>query len=103
MDKTVQIEAKVGQESVWLTQAQIAKLFRTDRSVISKHLHNIFKTKELQEKSNVQKMHIALSDKPVKFYNLDVIISAHDHFHSRSGNGDPLHVPIFPIPRHAKK
>jgi len=50
-------------------------LFEADRTVITRHLNNIFKEKELSLKSNVQKMHIPNSDKPVKFYNLDAIIS----------------------------
>jgi len=74
-NKGVQLEVKLGKETVWLSQAEIAKLFQTERSVITKHLNNIFNSSELEEKSNVQKMHIALSDKPVKLYNLDVIIS----------------------------
>ena len=74
-DNKILLEVKLEQDTVWLTQAQIAKLFQADRSVITKHISNIFKSKELEEKSNVQKMHIALSDKPVKFYNLDIIIS----------------------------
>ncbi len=74
-DKDIRLEVKLTQETVWLTQAQIAKLFRSERSVITKHLSNIFNSKELGEKSNVQKMHIAYSDRPVKLYNLDVIIS----------------------------
>ena len=74
-NKGVQLEVKLGKETVWLSQAEIAKLFQTERSVITKHLNNIFNSSELEEKSNVQKMHIALSDKPVNLYNLDVIIS----------------------------
>ena len=62
-------------DTLWLTQKQIAELFETERSVITKHVRNIFVSGELEEKSNVQKMHIAGSDKPVAFYNLDVIIS----------------------------
>ena len=58
-----------------MTQAQISELFKTDRTSISKHVRNIIKSAELSEKSNVQNLHIANSDKPVKFYNLDFIIS----------------------------
>jgi prophage maintenance system killer protein len=77
MDKKtgVRLETHLENESVWLTQDQIGKIFDTDRSSITKHINSIFKTKELDEKSNVQKMHIANSDKPVKFFNLDVILS----------------------------
>jgi len=60
---------------IWGTQKQISDLFGTERSVITKHINNIIKTAELEEKSNVQKMHIANSDKPVKFYSLDVILA----------------------------
>jgi hypothetical protein len=50
-------------------------LFGRERSVITKHVNNVFKEGELEEKSNVQNMHIANSEKPVKHYSLDVIIS----------------------------
>ncbi len=63
------------QDSVWLRQEQMGKLFGRERSVITKHLRNIFTEGELEEKSNVQNLHITGSDKPVKLYNLDVIIS----------------------------
>jgi hypothetical protein len=62
-------------ETVWLTQAQIADLFQRDRTVISKHIKNILIENEHEEKSNVQLLHIANSDKPVAYYNIDVIIS----------------------------
>jgi death-on-curing family protein len=74
-DKQVHLEVKLEKETVWLTQKQISQLFDTDRSVITKHFKNIFKSRELEEESNVQKMHIPFSDKPVKLYNLDVVIS----------------------------
>lgn len=62
-------------DTVWGTQQQIAKLFNTDRTVVTKHINKILRDKEIDEKSNVQKMHIANSDKPVKFYSLDVILA----------------------------
>jgi hypothetical protein len=71
----VRVNVLVQGESVWLTQDQLAQLFGRERSVISKHLRNIFKEAELHEESNVQNLHIAGSDKPVKFYSLDAIIS----------------------------
>ena len=70
-----ELEVNFKEDSVWLTQAQLALLFNIERSVVTKHLKNIFKSGELDEKSNVQKMHFANSDKPVKIYNLDTIIS----------------------------
>lgn len=74
-DGKTKIEARLDHETVWLTQQQMAELFQKERSVITKHIGNIFSEEELDEKSNVQNLHIAGSDKPVKFYNLDVIIS----------------------------
>lgn len=74
-DGNTELSVNVSGDTVWLTQAQMMELFQRDRSVITKHVNNIFKEGELDEKSNVQKMHIANSDKPVNFYNLDVIIS----------------------------
>jgi len=71
----VNIEVFVKDETVWLTQKALSALFGKERSVITKHLKNIFDSGELDEKSNVQKMHISGSDKPVKYYNLDTIIS----------------------------
>jgi hypothetical protein len=74
-DGLTKIQTRLENETVWLTQAQMAELFGKDRTVITKHVNNIFEEGELEEKSNVQNLHIANSDKPVKFYNLDVIIS----------------------------
>ncbi len=62
-------------DTVLARQEQITELFDIDRTVATRHINNIFKSGEIDEKSNVQKMHIANSDKPVKFYNLDVIIA----------------------------
>ena len=61
-------------ETVWATQAQIAGLFGVDQSVVSRHIKNIFKDEEIDEKSNMQKMHNANSDKPITIYSLDVIL-----------------------------
>jgi len=61
--------------TVWLTQAQMAELFQRDRSIITKHIKNIFKESGLEEKSNVRFLHIANSDKPVKCFSFDVIVS----------------------------
>ena len=60
-------------------------LFNVDRSVITRHVNTIFKEEELIKKSNVQKMHIANSDRPVQFYSLDVIISVGYRVKSKRG------------------
>ncbi len=74
-DSSIRLEVRMEEETVWLTQAQMAYLFQKDRSVITRHINNIFSEKELDEKSNVHFLHFAHSDKPVKYYSLDVIIS----------------------------
>lgn len=84
-DETVKLEVRLENETVWLTQAQIAELFQRDRTVITKHINNVFKEEELEEKSNVHFLHIADSDKPVKFYSLDVIISVGYRVKSKRG------------------
>ncbi len=69
------LEIKLDKKTVWLTQEQISLLFNKNRSVITRHINNIFKSGELNKKSNVQKMHFPHSDKKVGLYSLDVIIS----------------------------
>ena len=69
------IEVEFENDTAWLSQSQMAELFQRDRTVISKHIKNIFEERELDEKSNVQNLHVANSDKPVMYYSLDVIIS----------------------------
>lgn len=71
----VKVSVRLDGSTLWLTQKQMGELFCVDRSVITRHIGNIFEEGELVEKSNVQKMHIANSDRPVSIYNLDVIIS----------------------------
>ena len=77
-DKKIQLDVKLEQEMVWLAQKQIAALFKTERSVITKHLQNIFENKELEQNSVCAKIaHTAPDGKVYQttFYNLDVIIS----------------------------
>lgn len=80
-----QVTVRLEGETVWLSQEQMASLFERERSVISKHLRNVFADGELDEKSNVQNLHIAGSDKPTRFYNLDVIISIGYRVNSKRG------------------
>lgn len=85
VDGKIKIDVRFEKETVWLTQAQMCGLFGRERSVVTKHIKNIFEEKELDENSNVQNLHIANSDKPVKFYNLDVIISVGYRVKSQQG------------------
>lgn len=71
----IDLRVSVKNDTVWLTQKDIALLFEKERSVITKHINNIFKDKEVDEKSNVQILHISNSDKPVKFYSLDIVLA----------------------------
>ena len=73
------------EDTVWLSKEQMATLFGRDRSVISRHIKNIFIEKEIEEESNVHFLHIATSDKPVPFYSLDVVISVGYRVKSRNG------------------
>jgi len=79
------VEVRLEQDTVWLSQAQMVTLFGRDQSVVSRHIGNIFKEGELERESNMQKMHIANSDKPVDLYNLDVIISVGYRIKSQQG------------------
>lgn len=84
-NQNVKLEVSMKDETVWLTQEQMSNLFGKDRTVITRHINNIFKDGELEEKSNVQKMHFANSDKLVNLYNLDVIISVGYRVKSKNG------------------
>ena len=84
-DKSIQLEVRMESETVWLTQAQMAELFQKDRTVITRHINNVFTEKELEKESNVHFLHIPFSDKPVKYYSLDVIISVGYRVKSQRG------------------
>lgn len=74
-DATTRLDVRLENETVWLTQGQMTDLFQRDRTVITRHINNVFAEGELEEKSNVHFLHIPFSDKPVKAYSLNVIIS----------------------------
>lgn len=71
-------------ETIWATQAQIAKLFDTTQQNVSNHLKNIFSEGELSEESNTRNIGIARSTKPVRVYSLDTVISVGYRVNSRS-------------------
>lgn len=74
-DGLTEIQTTLVDDTVWLNRAQMAELFQRDRSVIGRHIKNVFEEGELERESNVQNLHIPNSDKLVEFYSLDVIIS----------------------------
>ena len=84
-DSTVKLEVRLENETVWLTQQQMSDLFERDRTVITRHINNVFKDNELDEKSYVHFLHITNSDKPIKLYSLDVIISVGYRVKSQRG------------------
>jgi len=69
------LDVRLERDTVWLRHEEIAKLYGKERSVVTKHINKIFTDKEVDRESNVQFLHIANSDKPVAFYNLDVILA----------------------------
>jgi hypothetical protein len=74
-DGSTKVDCHMRDGTLWLTQAQISELFGRSVSVISRHIKNIFSEGELDEKSNLQNMQIAFSDKPIALYSLDVILA----------------------------
>ena len=77
-DNEVRLEVRLEDETVWLTQAQMAELFQTSRNNITIHINNIFKEQELQKESVCKESLLTATDGKkysTKFYNLDVIIS----------------------------
>ncbi len=84
-DGNVKLKVQIENDTVWLTQLQISELFDRDRTVVTRHIKNIFSESELEEKSNVHFLHIANSDKPVALYSLDVIISVGYRVKSKRG------------------
>ena len=80
-DNSIRLEVRMEKETVWLTQAQMAMLFGVDRTVIVKHIGNIFKTNELEESPTCAKIAQLQQEgnrqvlREVKYYNLDMIIS----------------------------
>ena len=82
----VQLEVNVKDETVWLTQEQMSKLFGKAKSTINEHIKNIFKESELQENETMTKFgNSEFSDKPTNYYNLDMIISVGYRVKSQQG------------------
>lgn len=85
-DRTMSIDVTVQNETVWLSQGQMAELFGKDQSVIARHISNVFKEGELEKESNMQILHNTLSKfKPTQVYSLDVIISVGYRVKSKRG------------------
>ncbi len=90
-DGTTQIKVQFEQDTVWLTQAQMAELFGKDVRTISEHIQNIYSTEELLESSTLRKFRIVRQEgkrqvnRNIDHYNLDVIISVGYRVNSKQG------------------
>ena len=85
-DGQTQIDVRLENETVWLTQAQMAELFQKDQSVVARHINNLFKEGELQKDSNMHFLHnTQYKYRPTTIYSLDVIISVGYRVHSKRG------------------
>jgi prophage maintenance system killer protein len=85
-DGHTQVDVRVENDTVWLTQAQMAELFQKDQSVVARHIANTFKEGELDENSNMQILHnTRYKYRPTKVYSLDVIISVGYRVKSKRG------------------
>ena len=88
-DETIRLEVRMGEDTVWLTQQQMADLFQRDQSVIARHIRNIYKEEELEEEGTYAKFaymgHDGLQLYEVTHYNLDVIISVGYRVKSKRG------------------
>ena len=88
-DETISLEVQLEDDTVWLTQAQMAELFQRDQSVIARHISNIYKEEELTKEGTYAKFaymgHDGLQRYEVMHYNLDVIISVGYRVKSKRG------------------
>ena len=90
-DGQTQIDVRLENETVWLTQAQMAELFQTDRTSIVRHINNIYKDEELVRESTCAKIAQVQSEgkrsvkRTIPFFNLDMIISVGYRVNSKRG------------------
>ena len=90
-DGQTQIDVRLENETVWLTQAQMAELFQTDRTSIVRHINNIYKVEELDRKSTCAKIaQVQIEGKRtvkrnIPYFNLDMIISVGYRVNSKRG------------------
>ena len=84
-DFSLDVNASPNEETVWLTQAQIAELYDVDRSRITRHINNILNENELEFKRNVRKTHFPNSDKLVFIYDLDMVLAVGYRVNSKRG------------------
>ena len=87
-NQKIKLEVNIKDETVWLTQSQMAQLFGKDRKTITRHIQNIYKDEELEEKQVCSFFEHTASDGKIyntQFYNLDMIISVGYRVKSKNG------------------
>ncbi len=85
-NQNVKLEVNMKDETVWLTQEQMAELFQKAKSTINEHIKNIYKDGELLESETLTKFgNSEFADKPTNYYNLDMIISVGYRVKSQNG------------------
>ncbi len=85
-NQNVKLEVNMKDETVWLTQEQMAQLFGKAKSTINEHIKNIYKEEELYENETMTKFgNSEFADKPTNYYNLDMIISVGYRVKSQNG------------------
>ena len=90
-DDTIRLEVRMGNETVWLTQAQMAELFGTGRQAITKHLQNIYDSEELNKVATSSILELVRQEgkrmvkRKIEFYNLDAIISVGFRVNTKRG------------------
>ena len=90
-DETIRLEVRMGEDTVWLSQAQMAELFGTKRQAITKHLQNIYESDELKKEATSSILELVRKEgdrtvkRKVEFYNLDAIISVGFRVNTKRG------------------
>lgn len=90
-DGQIQIDVRLENETVWLTQAQMAELFQTDRTSIVRHINNIYKVEELDREATCAKITQVQTEckrrvsRNIPYFNLDMIISVGYRVNSKRG------------------
>ena len=102
-DETIRLEVRMGEDTVWLSQQQMADLFNKDRTVIGRHIRNIYKEEELEEGITCAKFaHMGKEgDQPYEYtaYNLNVIISVGSSEHDKIKTPFVADSPIMQVKR----
>ena len=99
-DETIRLEVRMDEDTVWLTQAQMAELFATGRQAITKHLQNIYESSELSKEATSSILELVRQEgnrkvkRKIEFYNLDAIISVGFRVNTKCSHGDSPEVSI---------